>query len=132
MENFEIAVVGSGGEEPSRAPTSSRGGRLMTSSELKVVSEIIEIKGVRLEVGFIPIGQVRYHEGIFTAKVARLASSIESEGVVNDPILVVRMPSGDFIVGDGHHRSSAISGKHERVIAHIVDYRDLYPQCRCQ
>lgn len=132
MENFEIAGVGSGGEEPSRTPTSSRGGRLMTSSELKVVSEIIEIKGVQLEVGFIPIEQLRYHECVFPDKVARLVSSIESEEVVRDPLLVIRMPSGDFIVGDGHHRLSAISGKHERVIAHIVDYRNIYPPCRCQ
>ena len=103
----------------------------MAFSEPKVVSEVFEIEGVQLEVGFIPIGQVRYHESILPDKVELLASSIESEEVVKDPVLVVRMPSGDFIVGDGHHRSSSISRSFERVIAHIVDYRNVYPQCRC-
>lgn len=132
MKNFEIAGVGSGVEEPSRAPTGSMGVREMKSCEPKVVSEVFEINGTQIELGFIPIGQLRYHEGVFPDKVARLASSIESEGVVKDPILVVRMPSGDFIIGDGHHRTSAIGGNHERVIAYIVDYRNVYPQCRCQ
>lgn len=73
-----------------------------------------------LEYALLPIDQLREHEEVEAADVAKLTTALLAEGVVREPLLVAR---GTFVILNGHHRFAALRALGAaRVPVFLIDY----------
>ncbi|MGC8556292.1 MAG: hypothetical protein ACP5NG_04740, partial [Conexivisphaera sp.] len=82
----------------------------------------VELSGLGIRLGFVPLGDLRQHEEVLDEDVRSLAGRMASDGVQLDPIVV---DSSTLTVLDGAHRVAALGRLGARwAAAALVEYRD--------
>ena len=70
----------------------------------------------------VPLDRLRAHESVDPEEVRRLAQSLRTAGVVQEPLLVA---DGSYVILNGHHRYHALRAlRAQRAPAWVVDYQD--------
>ena len=98
----------------------------------RIISIVSMIDGRPIEFAFIPVRLIMCHEDVVETRVKEIAAHIREHQVLCDPIIVIRMPSGEYVAADGHHRLAGLdSDDRDIALCHVINFGDISPRCRC-